>query len=102
MNTFMNTPFFAIGTLGNMEMLVIAALVLVLFGSKKLPTFARSLAQSMNVFKKARAEFEEELHRTIDEAATTPPAAIKPPANTPAPAPVASATVERERDHHEA
>jgi len=96
MNTFMNTPFLAIGSLGNMEMLVIAVLILVLFGAKKLPTFARSLGRSMGEFKKAREEFENELHRSADEV-TAPPAAIKPPA----PAPVASA-VERERDHHEA
>ena len=93
----MNTPFLAIGTLGNMEMLVIAVLILVLFGAKKLPTFARSLGRSMGEFKKAREEFESELHRSVDEAANTPPAAIKPPANAPA-----AAAVERERDHHEA
>ena len=95
----MNTSFLAIGTLGNMEIFVIAILVLVLFGAKKLPTFARSLGRSMGEFKKAREEFENELHRSVDEVAATPPATIKAPAATPAPAPAA---VERERDHQEA
>lgn len=101
MNPLMNTPFLAIGTLGNMEIFVIAILVLVLFGAKKLPTFARSLGRSMGEFKKAREEFENELHRASDEVATTPPATIKAPA-TPASTSPSPAAVERERDHHEA
>ena len=81
-------------------MLVIAVLILVLFGAKKLPTFARSLGRSMGEFKKAREEFETELHRSTEEAMNPPPAAIRAPAAAaPAPAPVA---VAREVDHHEA
>jgi len=64
----MNTPtILAFGPLGNMEILVIAILVLVLFGAKKLPTFARSLGKSMGEFKKARTEFEAELHNAQEE-----------------------------------
>ena len=73
----MNTPqILAIGPLGNMEILVIAILVLVLFGAKKLPTFARSIGKSMGEFKKARQEFENELSQAQIEAETprvTPP-----------------------------
>ncbi len=65
----MNTHhILAFGSLGNMEIFVIAVLVLVLFGAKKLPTFARSLGKSMGEFKKARTEFEAELHNAQDEA----------------------------------
>jgi sec-independent protein translocase protein TatA len=46
---------------------IIAVLVLVLFGAKKLPTFARSLGKSMGEFKKAREEFEHELTKASDE-----------------------------------
>ena len=46
---------------------IIAVLVLVLFGAKKLPTFARSLGRSMGEFRKAKDEFEAELHRSVDE-----------------------------------
>ena len=63
----MNHPFLAIGPLGTTEMIIIAVLVLVLFGAKKLPTFARSLGKSMGEFKKAREEFEHELTNAQDE-----------------------------------
>lgn len=60
--------FLALGPLGTPELIIIAILVLVLFGAKKLPTFARSLGKSMGEFKKARDEFEHELTRAQDEA----------------------------------
>lgn len=70
-------PFLlAIGPLGPMEIFVIAILVLVLFGAKKIPTFARSLGQGMKEFKKARDEFETELHKAQQDIETpkiTPP-----------------------------
>lgn len=55
------------GPLGTPELLIIGILVLILFGAKKLPMFARSLGKSMGEFKKAREEFETELHRAQDE-----------------------------------
>ena len=57
----------AIGPLGTPEMIIIGILILVLFGAKKLPTFARSLGKSMGEFKKARTEFEQELHNAQEE-----------------------------------
>ncbi len=65
MNT--NAIFAAFGPLGTPELIIIAILVLVLFGAKKLPTFARSLGKSMGEFKKARDEFEHELTKAQDE-----------------------------------
>jgi sec-independent protein translocase protein TatA len=66
----MNIPhtLAAFGPLGTPELIIIAILVLVLFGAKKLPTFARSLGKSMGEFKKAKDEFERELHQAQDEA----------------------------------
>lgn len=73
----MNTPhILAFGPLGTPELIIIAILVLVLFGAKKLPTFARSLGKSMGEFKKAREEFEHELTQAQIEAErpqVTPP-----------------------------
>jgi sec-independent protein translocase protein TatA len=65
----MNIPHIlaGFGPLGTPELLIIAVLVLVLFGAKKLPTFARSLGKSMGEFKKAREEFEHELTKAQDE-----------------------------------
>jgi TatA/E family protein of Tat protein translocase len=51
-------------------LIIIAILILVLFGAKKLPTFARSLGKSMGEFKKARTEFEKELHNAQEEVST--------------------------------
>lgn len=85
----MNIPSIlaAFGPLGTPELIIIAILVLVLFGAKKLPTFARSLGKSMGEFKKARDEFEHELTRAQDEVErpTIPatPAEKRQPVNTP-------------------
>jgi sec-independent protein translocase protein TatA len=68
----MNSPLLAIGPLGTWEMVIIAMLVLVLFGAKKLPTFARSLGKSMGEFKKAREEFESELTRAQEDVMKAP------------------------------
>ena len=66
----MTTPHIlaAFGPLGTPELIIIAILILVLFGAKKLPTFARSLGKSMGEFKKAKDEFEKELHNAQAEA----------------------------------
>ncbi len=41
--------------------------VLVLCGAKKLPELARSLGQGMNEFRKAREDFDKELHAAGNE-----------------------------------
>ena len=78
MNPLMNESLFAIGPLGTTEMVIIAILVLVLFGAKKLPTFARSLGKSMGEFKKAREEFETELTRAQDKTVNSAPSTPAP------------------------
>ncbi len=55
------------GRIGLPEMLVIFAIVLLIFGPKKLPDLARGLGQAIRGFKKAMREGEEE------EGKTTPP-----------------------------
>jgi sec-independent protein translocase protein TatA len=52
-----------IAWLQGQEVLLIGAVVLLLFGAKKLPEFARGLGKSMGEFKKARNEFEQEIQR---------------------------------------
>jgi sec-independent protein translocase protein TatA len=58
----MTTLHFASGLFGTPEMLIVAVLALVLVGARKLPTFLRSLGESMD-FRKVRDEFEERLSR---------------------------------------
>ena len=50
------------GNFGGPDVFIILLIVLILFGAKKLPDLARSLGQSMNEFKKAREDFDRELH----------------------------------------
>ena len=64
----MNTPLtFAIGMPGGQEWFLIFLAILLLFGAKKLPEFARGLGRSMGEFKKARQEFEHEINKSVEE-----------------------------------
>jgi sec-independent protein translocase protein TatA len=78
MNFTMNHLFFAFGIPSGPDMFVIAILVLILFGAKKLPLFARSLGRSMGEFRKAKDEFEQELNRSADETIAETKPAPKP------------------------
>jgi sec-independent protein translocase protein TatA len=62
----------ALVTPGPTEWVLILVIVLVLFGAKKLPELARSLGQSMNEFRKAREEFDKELHQAGQELKAAP------------------------------
>ncbi|QYM79424.1 twin-arginine translocase TatA/TatE family subunit [Horticoccus luteus] len=68
---------------GGPELMMIMLIVLVLFGGKKLPEFARGLGKSMREFKKAASGVEEEIRRAMDEPPPAPPA---PPVRTAVPA----------------
>ena len=52
---------------GGMELFFIILVVLLLFGAKKIPELARGLGQSLGEFKKARDEFEREIHKSSAE-----------------------------------
>ncbi len=98
---------FLVDSVGGSELGLVMLLILVLFGGKKLPEFARGLGKSIREFKKAAAGVEEEFKRALEEderaqnakpalPVTSPPAALPPahttPANLIAPAPDASLT----------
>ncbi|MFV0416244.1 MAG: twin-arginine translocase TatA/TatE family subunit [Chthoniobacterales bacterium] len=63
----MTTPLLAFSMPGWPEILVILFLVLLIFGAKRLPELAKGIAQSMNEFRKAKDEFDRELHRSADD-----------------------------------
>jgi sec-independent protein translocase protein TatA len=46
--------------LGGSEILIVALIIMVLFGAKKLPELARSLGRSKGEFEKGKADFEPE------------------------------------------
>jgi sec-independent protein translocase protein TatA len=71
----MNSVLFAF--LGMWETIAILAVVLVLFGAKKLPELARGLGQGIREFKKASNEATAEVQRSIED--TEAPAASHPP-----------------------
>tara|TARA_B100000700_G_scaffold247310_1_gene276666 strand:+ start:239 stop:415 length:177 start_codon:yes stop_codon:yes gene_type:complete len=51
---------------GWQEILVIALVVVVLFGGKKIPELARGLGKAMNEFKRAKSEIKDEIDATSD------------------------------------
>jgi len=62
----MNTMLAVFG-LGGWEVILILAVVLILFGAKKLPELAKGLGQGIREFKKASNEVTSELQRAVDE-----------------------------------
>jgi sec-independent protein translocase protein TatA len=51
---------------GWQEILVIALVVIVLFGGKKIPELARGLGKAMNEFKRAKSEIKDEIDKASD------------------------------------
>ncbi|NOX65439.1 MAG: twin-arginine translocase TatA/TatE family subunit [Chlorobi bacterium] len=49
------------GNLGPMEIFIIVAAILILFGAKKIPEFAKGIGKGMKEFKKAVKEVEEDI-----------------------------------------
>jgi sec-independent protein translocase protein TatA len=73
----MNLPI-AFGMPGWPETVFILVIVVLLFGAKKLPELARGLGQSLGEFKKARDEFEREVHKPESQPETKQPAGRPP------------------------
>jgi sec-independent protein translocase protein TatA len=70
-------PIFAILGLSGTELIIVLVAILVLFGAKKIPEFAKGLGKGINEFKKASREVTDSIE------SETPPVAPKtPPANT--------------------
>ncbi len=75
------------------DLIVILLIVLLLFGSKKLPELAKGMGQAVKEFNKAKDEIERELTRTADVTVQPAPGQQpRQPAELPvAPPPVAAA-----------
>ena len=78
---FMNTLL--AGFFGGWEIVLILAVVLILFGAKKLPELAKGLGQGIKEFKKATNEVSNEINSAMDDSRYTalPPADRKVDAN---------------------
>ena len=67
---------FGLFNLGGGEIILILALVLILFGAKKLPELAKGLGSGIKEFKKATREVTDEIQTAMDDT-PHPPAAPK-------------------------
>jgi len=63
----MQHPIFALGIPHGAEWLIILVLAILFFGADKLPKLARGLGKSLGEFKKAKEEFEKEVHAAASE-----------------------------------
>jgi sec-independent protein translocase protein TatA len=69
--------------LNGWEVVAILAVVLIIFGAKKLPELARGLGQGIKEFKKSSREIQDEITQAIDlDSAPPPPKRVTPPAET--------------------
>jgi len=75
----MNEMLAALGLSGG-EFMIIAVAVLILFGAKKIPEFAKGLGQGIKEFKKASREVQDEIERAGQEINAPPPAPSYSPA----------------------
>src|SRR5215475_5644962 len=76
---------FGLFNLGGGEIILILALVLILFGAKKLPELAKGLGTGIKEFKKATKEVTDEVSSAMDDTSPPPkrlPATPTPPASS--------------------
>ena len=55
------------GFLGGQELLIILAIVIILFGAKKIPELASGLGKGIKEFKKASKDVKEEIEHVTDD-----------------------------------
>lgn len=73
-------PIFA--WLNGWEVVAILAIVLIIFGAKKLPELAKGLGQGIKEFKKSSREIQEEIQNSIDLDSPPPPPRRTTPEST--------------------
>jgi sec-independent protein translocase protein TatA len=76
---FMNTTFAVLGLSGG-ELIIVLVAILVLFGAKKIPEFAKGLGQGIKEFKKASNDVTNEFQNALNQEPPPPPPPVKPPA----------------------
>lgn len=72
----------AVFGIGGWEVILILAVVLILFGAKKLPELAKGLGSGIKEFKKASREVTDEIQNADTNATSTTPVNKLPPGNT--------------------
>ncbi len=77
----MNTMF--AGFFGGWEIVLILAVVLILFGARKLPELAKGLGQGIKEFKKATREVSDELNTAMHDTPSYSPNTYQPQKSVP-------------------
>lgn len=80
----MNTTLAVLGLSGGELMFVLVA-ILILFGAKKIPEFAKGLGKGIHEFKKASREVQDEIERAGEELPPSPAPSATKPNTSPAP-----------------
>jgi len=81
----MNVTLAVLGLSGG-ELVLVLVVILVLFGAKRIPEFAKGLGKGINEFKKASREVTDEIERAGEEPSPVP----KAPAPSTAPTVIAA------------
>lgn len=103
---FILNRYLAFLDIGGTEIMMVMLVMLLLFGSRRLPELARNLGKSMREIRKATSGLEEELRRALEAPPPPPPprksaAAAAPDAFAKTPAtPPTEPPRESEPDHH--
>lgn len=63
----LNSILLLFGTIGLSEVLIIALIILLLFGGKKIPELMKGLGKGVKSFKQGMNEVEEEIKKSVDE-----------------------------------
>ena len=69
---------FGLFNLGGGEIILILALILILFGARKLPELAKGLGQGIKEFKKATKEVTDEVTNAMDDNTPNPSKRLPP------------------------
>jgi TatA/E family protein of Tat protein translocase len=64
--------------IGGSELMVVLVVALILFGSKRIPEFAKGLGQAMKEFKKASNDVSNEIHSAMNQEVSPPPPQPRP------------------------
>ncbi len=79
----MINPLAFIEGIGGPELIMIMFIILLLFGSNRLPELAKGLGKSVREFKKATSGVEAEVRRAMEEEPPSPPKKPQPAATIP-------------------
>ena len=63
----MATKLLFLGSLGSQEIIIIALVILLLFGGKKIPELMRGLGKGVSQFKKGMNDIEQEINAEADK-----------------------------------